>query len=236
MIEIFICEDEKEQRRKLTNFVHDYVEAEGYDMKVSLATAHPQEILEYIEAHRPMGLYFIDIDLDTTINGLQLASKIREKDKDSFIVFITTHVELMQYTFKHKLEALDFINKGDFKEIRKQIVENIDYVHSYQKSVSESLTFKIEMNNRTITEELDNIMFFETSGNKHRVIMHAQNRQIEFYGSLNDIEKQIDIFYRCHRSFLVNKSNIQEIDKNNRELIMKNGEICLVSSRAINKL
>ncbi|MDA9461762.1 Response regulator receiver [Enterococcus mundtii 3F] len=236
MIEIFICEDEKDQRRKLTNFIHDYINAEGYDMRISLATANPQEILAYVEKHQPSGLYFIDIDLNTTINGLQMASKIREKDKDSFIVFVTTHVELMQYTFKHKLEALDFINKGEFKEMRQQIVENIDYVHSYQKSVNEALTFKIEMNNRTITEKLDNIMFFETSGNKHRVIMHAQNRQIEFYGSLNEIEKQVDVFYRCHRSFLVNKNNIKEIDKTNRELIMKNGEVCLVSSRVINKL
>ncbi|WP_375152205.1 hypothetical protein [Enterococcus mundtii] len=66
--------------------------------------------------------------------------------------------------------------------MRKQIVENIDYVSLSTKLINETLTLhKPKLNNSNITEELDNIMFFETSGNKHRVIMHAQNRQSQFY-------------------------------------------------------
>ena len=55
---------------------------------------------------------------------------------------------------------------------------------------------------------------------------------MEFWGKIKDIEKKVDErFYRCHRSFLVNKDNIREIDFQNRVIYMVNGDECLISTR-----
>jgi len=49
---------------------------------------------------------------------------------------------------------------------------------------------------------------------------------------LKDIEKKLDYrFYRCHRSYIINKDNISEIDLNNLIVHMKNGETCPISVR-----
>ncbi|WP_431811969.1 LytTR family DNA-binding domain-containing protein [Lysinibacillus sp. FW12] len=40
-------------------------------------------------------------------------------------------------------------------------------------------------------------------------------------------------FIRCHNSFVVNIDNIQEVDFKNKEILMKNGEICYGSARMI---
>lgn len=237
MLEIFICEDDKIQREKLSLFVEGYIEDKNYDMHVTLATDDPFEILAYAEKHNPTGLYFLDIDLESKMTGMQLAARLREFDRNSTIIFITTHVELMQYTFRHKLEALDFIEKSNFKTMRGQIAENIDYVHAQQRNATQiEDSFKIEHKNKILIEKYSNIMFFESSVKQHRVILHATNRQEEFYGNLNDIEKMSDCFIRSHRSYVVNHTNIEAIDVKKRELLMKNGEICSVSYRQLKKL
>ena len=80
-------------------------------------------------------------------------------------------------------------------------------------------------------------MFFETSETIHKVIIHAKDRSVEFYSKMKDIEDKLDNrFYRCHRSYLVNKNNISQIDKNKRLIIMENGERCLISPRLLKGL
>ena len=50
-------------------------------------------------------------------------------------------------------------------------------------------------------------------------------------------EKEVDErFYRWHRSFLVNKDNIKEIDFQKRMIYMVNGDECLISSRMMKGL
>ena len=51
-------------------------------------------------------------------------------------------------------------------------------------------------------------------------------------GQLKAIEKQLDYrFYRCHRSYIINKDNIFEVDFNKLVVYMNNGESCPVSVR-----
>ena len=51
------------------------------------------------------GIYFLDVDLKSDINGIKLGSKIREKDTRGFIIFTTTHLEMSYFAFKYKVEA-----------------------------------------------------------------------------------------------------------------------------------
>lgn len=54
---------------------------------------------------------------------------------------------------------------------------------------------------------------------------------------MKQVEDKLDErFYRCHRSFLVNKHLIKEIDMHNRIIKMINGEECLVSTRLVKNL
>ncbi|MCP6559764.1 response regulator, partial [Klebsiella pneumoniae] len=57
----------------------------------------------------------LDIALNSDINGIQLASQIRDMGRRSKIIFITTHTELSLMVFQYQVEALDFILK-DFPD------------------------------------------------------------------------------------------------------------------------
>lgn len=236
MLEIFICEDDKAQREKLTDYIQDHIVMSGLDMRITISTSDPKEIIEYVKNHIVNGLFFLDVDLQAGITGIELAAEIREYDTKSALVFITTHPELMSLTFTYKVEAMDYIAKGDFAEIRKRIVGCIRLANKRLFKDENKKKFQVKNGNKIISEEYANIMFFETSPNRHRILLHARNRQVEFYGNLNDVEELDSCLYRSHRSYVVNKENITEIDVKKCAILMVNGEVCYASVRLIKKL
>ncbi len=239
MLKIFICEDNKVQREKFESIIKNIMIIENYDMDLQLSTDDPFKIIEYLKFNNTSGLYILDIDLHSDINGIQLAEKIREYDPRGFIVFVTTHAEMSYLTFLYKVEAMDFIIKDNYNNIQQRIDECIKNAHNKYKGKLSDLhqVFSIKVDDKIINVNLDEIIFFETSSTIHKVIMHCENRQVEFYSKMKEVEHMLsDKFCRCHNSFIVNKDKIKEIDKKNRIAYMTNGEECLISTRGIKSL
>lgn len=208
-------------------------------MELVLATQDPHEVLKVAMDSNTVGLYFLDIDLGSDITGLTLAQEIRKFDPRGFIIFITSHSEMSFLTFQYKVEALDFIIKDNTSKIQARIIECIINVNERYTSLHNNVqkNFTIKINDKSIVTDYKDILFFETSVNIHKVVLHALNRQIEFNGKLKIIEEQLDDhFYRCHRSYIVNLDNIKEINTSHYTIEMINGEQCLFSTRLKKKL
>jgi len=239
MLKVFICEDNKEQRERFSKIVQDIILIENYDIELDLVTSDPNELINYIDNNDLSGLYFLDIDLKSEINGIELATKIRKYDPRGFIVFITTHAEMSYLTFIYKVEAMDYIIKDNYNNIKERIQQCIADAHTKYSAKSTELQkiFTIKSDDKIINIEYRKILFFETSPTIHKVIVHAVDRQIEFYAKMKEIEEKLDDrFYRCHKSFIVNKDNIKEINVNDRYIYMINGEQCLISIRLMKGL
>lgn len=236
MLKVFVCEDKKEHLEKMTKIIENVLLIENLDIKLELSTDKPNEILERVKEINERGIYFFDVDLNTNINGIQLAEKVREIDPRGFIVFVTTHAEMSLLTFTYKIEAMDYIikdNAGDVKNRVHQCILNASRRHMSENKEN-SKVFVIRSEDKLINVEYTNILFFETSATIHKVKLHAVNRQVEFYAKMKEIQELLDdTFIRCHNSFIVNKNNIKEIDKSNRVIYMVNGESCFCSTRGI---
>lgn len=234
MLKIYICEDQPDFRKMMHEVINNHVMMQGYDMEIALSTDDPYHILDVCSEADETGIYFLDVDLKKDINGIQLAEKIRNHDPRGFIIFVTTHAEMTYLTFKYKVEALDYIIKDDMSEINtrvKQCLANVIEKYGNNEKQTQK-TFSLKLPDRQVVVPLEKILFFETSLVVHKVYMHTSDRQIEFYGQLSELEEQLDDrFIRCHRSFLVNKENIQEIDRQQKIILMTNGQSCYYSSR-----
>ena len=233
MIDIYICEDNKKQLDLFTNYISNTIMIESLDMEIVLSTPDPHMILKEILTRENTGVFFLDIDLKSDIDGLALAQRIRQIQPRCFIIFITSHTEMSFLTFQYKVEALDFIIKDTTEHIKPKIHECLLNVQEkYTSSNNITKTFIINHSDKCIAIDYNDILFFETSSNIHKVILHAKKRVLEFNGHLKEIERQLDYrFYRCHRSYIINKDNISEIDFNNFIVYMKNGETCPISVR-----
>ena len=239
MLDIFVCEDNAPQRRSVVQIIQNTVLIEELDMKLVLDTGDPYTLLEKVKTSQNTGIYFLDIDLNSDMNGMKLAQQIRLFDPRGFIVFITAHSELSYMTFQYRVEAMDFVLKDNPAEMKVKLRECLlKAMERYTLQTNKMhKVYTIEAGGRKISVDYDDILFFETSGNIHKVILHAKDRQIEFSSSLKDLTSTLDNnFVRCHRSFLVNKKNIKEIDAKNRIIHFSNGETCLMSTRMMKGL
>ncbi|AIQ48896.1 histidine kinase [Paenibacillus sp. FSL R7-0273] len=238
MLEIFVCEDDPEQRKRLNTYIENYIMMENLDMKLVISTGRSQDVLDYLQNNRVTGLYFLDVDLQEEKSGIALGAEIRQYDSLGAIVFVTTHSELTYLTFTYKVEAMDYITKDKFTDIRQRVIECIDTANTryLQNKYNNIKKFQTKSGDKLISIDYNDILFFETSPQLHKIILHAKNRQVEFYGKLKDILEMDSRFYRCHNSFVVNKDNITEVDTKNREIRMINGEICYASSRFLGGL
>ncbi|MEI4529368.1 LytTR family DNA-binding domain-containing protein [Priestia megaterium] len=241
MFNIFLCEDSELERKKLTKYVQDYVKKRKEDMVFSLSTDSPKEILKQsqLNANRK-NIYFLDVEIkNSNINGIHLASEIRKYDPNCYIIFITSHVELSYLTFIYKVEALDYIIKDNFDNIQKRLIECLDTVLSREstlKNTNPNNFFTVETNNKSLSFQIDEILYFETSQSIHKVILHTNNKIIEFYGKLKEIVQLNNNFYRCHQSYVVNITNIKKVNTKDMIIIMNNNEQCYVSRRLLKGL
>lgn len=239
MLNILVCEDNDVQRQAIVQIIQNTVLIEELDMQLVLDTENPYELLDKVKNGQNTGVYFLDIDLNSDMNGMKLAQQIRLFDPRGFIIFITAHSELSFMTFQYRVEAMDFVLKDNPAELKVKIRECLlNAMERYTLQTNKThKVYTIDVGGRKISVDYDDIFFFETSGNIHKVILHAKDRQIEFSGTIKELEGILDdSFIRCHRSFLVNRNNIKEADAKNRIIYFTNGEACLMSTRMMKGL
>ncbi|MBR6404373.1 MAG: response regulator transcription factor [Eubacterium sp.] len=236
MLNIYLCEDNDKQREIISNHIQNTVLIEDADLNFVKATADPHEIISLIENHSETGLYFLDIDLNSDINGLTLAKEIRKYDSRGFIVFVTTHSEMSYMTFTYKVEAMDFIVKDNQSDMGNRIRKCIlDAYSRYASSNNNTdLNYVIKLSDKEYCIPYDDIIYFESSLNPHKVIVHTVSSTLEFQGKLKDIAATLDgRFSQCHRSYLINKNHISEIDIKERTIQMSNNDVCFASAKQL---
>lgn len=240
MLGIIICEDNKVQRERIESIVENLILIENMHAEVRFVDGDPVRVLEHVKEKQETNLYLLDVNLESTISGIDLAREIRKYDPRGFIVFITSHIEMSYLTFVYKVEAMDYIIKESKEVLTKRIKECMDNAlerYGNKSGANNNKVFSVKIGDRIENIQYDDIMFFETSSTAHKVTMYCTNRIIEFYSSIKDLEEQLDKqFYKCHRACIVNKNNIKEIDKKNKEAIMKNGQKCFISVRQLQDL
>lgn len=240
MLQVFICEDNPKQLAQLKILVNNCILIENYDMKITLSTGDPIELLNYVEEHTiKNALYFLDVDLQHEIDGIILASKLREMDTFGKIIFITTHAELALLVFQYQVEAMDYIIKDKSDEIEKRVKSCIDLAHTHYLDDNHPKRpgYPVKVGEQIQVIPFNEIMFFESHPTlTHQMVLHMENGTIKFRGAISAIEKSCPDFYRCHHSFVVNPKNIKCVDTAKKEIEMVNGETILVSFRRLKEL
>ena len=239
-ISIFICEDDNTQRMLMESTVFSHALQKGYDMEIALCTGDPTTMLSYLDMHpQQKAIYFLDIDLQHQINGIDIARKIREFDPVGWIIFVTTHAELSYLTFRHRIEAMDYIIKDNRDSVVNRIRECIDIARSrFEQTTPETEYFRVKSSMGIQKVPISDILYFETHHVPHKLVLHTLNKRIEFRGSLKKVADISPHFFICHKAYVVNTSNIVSINRIGYvgEAEMINGLLVPVSKNRITLL
>ena len=239
MIPVYLCDDEPAVSALLEKLIGDQIMMAERDMGPLRVVDNPVSLLELQKEAEIPAVYFLDIDFPGYMSGLELAVKLRQYDPRGFIVFITSHSEMAVMTFQYKVEAMDFILKDQPEQIQRRIGECLENANKKFMNITRGIgkTMTVMKGEKRLTLQQDEIMFFETSVNEHKLYVHTANKSIEFFGKIKDIEAQAgDGFVRCHRSYLLNKKNIEEVDYAKKVIKMKNGAECPIAVRMLKRV
>ncbi len=214
MYKIAVCDDEKIMCEYLQKKVSEILTKWNIFFTITCYT----NALDLLNTTISYDLILLDIQMPV-LDGVTLAQKLRTQSEKCELIFITILKEYVLYAFE--VEALDYI----YKPIEQKRLENAlkRAVNRYQK---EKKGILIQHKNCYQTIKLEEIYYCEVINRK--LYLHLQNEVIEYYGKLQEIQKQLDKrFLKCHRSYIVNMDYIKKYES--LILTMQNGEKVPVS-------
>ncbi|MDY5913113.1 MAG: LytTR family DNA-binding domain-containing protein [Inconstantimicrobium porci] len=225
---IAYCDDEDIQLCYMDTLIKQWSEENKISYCLSIFKS-AEEFLFENEGNYPFDLVFLDVDMKA-MNGMELARKIREKDKNIIIIFITNYEK---YVFEgYEVNAYRYL----LKPINEEKVA--DVLNSIIKNNSQEKKYIIEKYEGELKKiDLGDILYFEAKG--HYVYIHTINEIVIVKKSLQDEIKAVcqngqalfeNGFVSTHRSFIVNLKYIEQILKN--ECVLTNADKVPISRNA----
>ncbi|MBE5865757.1 MAG: response regulator transcription factor [Lachnospiraceae bacterium] len=207
MFRIAICDDEQYFREQITEMLQQYMKEKGIYYEIH-SFRSGRELLELGIELNQYQIIFLDINMDE-IDGLLTAQKIREHNKEIFIVFVTAFVN---YSIDgYKVDAIRFLLKSN-KNMQEHITECMDAIHQKMQYEVARKEFVFCEGKRKIS--LDQILYVESK--LHKLELHIMEEEMvvrTMYDTLNNLEAYVGNrqFLRCHQSFLVNMKYIKSV-------------------------
>lgn len=217
MIKIVICEDERETQLLIEDYLDNILK--NINIKYEIQKYSSGE--ELLEGNlKDIDILLLDIQMGQ-INGMDAARKIREVNNKMEIIFITSLIDYVQEGYE--VRAYRYLLKPiESEELKKHVSTCIKEIEVNKKNYilikNKSNTYKIHSNE---------IKYVEVQ--KKDMSIHTINKDLEVRYSLEKIERDLNLdkFVRCHKSYLVNLSYVENIKLNT--LVLESGEEVPVS-------
>ena len=201
MYHVAICDDCAEDGESIMTMARQIFWEQGIEAAFSLF-CNPSDLLADIKANaRKYDLFLLDILMDKT-NGIELAKAIRTAGIRAMLVFITCSRD---YAIDgYKVRANDYLLKP---------VTKTDLSASIGRMLDKNETLLVEVDGMLKVVRLSDIQYIESFG--HQVILRTANHDetARLRATLSEMQNRLgsDRFARCHKGYLVNLSQVQEI-------------------------
>ena len=218
MIKFLLCDDNAYTLNITSNMLESIFMKYNFEATIIYKATSDTELLTYIKSY-PVDVFILDINLRSKLTGIDIAKKIRENNKNSYIIFITGHGEYNELAFKCK--TFDFLRKPITKSILEETILRL-----FDDITGITINKKyIRVDNKHTLIDENEIRYIERDGMK--VILHTNFENIEIYSSFKKLLEQLpNNFVRCHKSYIVNINNITKIKPSSNLIYFKDNSNC----------
>lgn len=199
---IAVCDDCMEDALSLKKFL--------VGQEVSIYSNAESLWADVEEKNKQFDLYLLDIFMEESMNGIELAEKLRKVQEEALICFVSTSNDF--YREAYDLYAIQYLIKPVGEESVNKLLQKV------QKNLARRLNDK----EKTLiyswwgkrgTIPYEKIRYIGIRGHTLSICC-TDGRIQESTGKLNDLEREIcgDTFLRCHQSFIVNIYHVEDMD------------------------
>ncbi len=221
MISVAVCDDEPRVSEYIKNAVCDYFAKEDIDGRVTVFNDGEPLAEAYEKDEADFDVILLDVTMKNC-DGLTAAKRIREKNRDVMIVFVTASAE---YVFRgYEVRAFRYLLKPElangFESVFRECITEL--------TKSDEVRYTFQTGSESVGIPISDIICFESDKRKITVKCRSA-KTYSFYGKLDTVEETLkkNDFVRCHQSFLVNARRITSVGTG--ELTLDDGSVIPVS-------
>lgn len=221
MYRIAVCDDEQADASYVTNFIKMWARERAVMVQVEEFPSAEAFWFCY-EEDRAFDILFLDIEMQPknmdknigqeSMNGIDLAAKIRERDHAVQIVFVTGYMDYIAEGYD--VEALHYLLKPVTKERLGVVLDRaVQRVKSREKELC------LQTSEGIVRIPVSEIRYLEVQRN-YVTVYGGENYTVK--KTLAELERELDeSFFRTGRSFIVNLRFVQKITK--AQVVLKDG-------------
>ncbi|MDK2808763.1 MAG: hypothetical protein PWP24_1500 [Clostridiales bacterium] len=219
-LQIAVCEDEPAVLRHITKIITFEFQIQEKEAAIR-PYKNPEHLVLDIKRGMQFHVLFLDIDMPN-INGLELAAMVNRLSVSPLIVFVSSMEELVYQSFR--VHPFRFLPKASFpQEIHTCISDILEEFKS--PHLQDFIVFSSQ--NTLYRLNVQEILYVECIGKTLRFAMHEKTLEVKYV--LSDMEQLLSPhhFLRIHKSYLVNRAYIYQIET--REIRLSNGTLLPLS-------
>jgi DNA-binding LytR/AlgR family response regulator len=213
MFRIALCEDEKVYAETQERLCREILGRMDASFEIAAFCGAEDFLAAFSKGGERYHLILLDIIMDG-MNGMELAERIREADKEADVIFLTSSPDFMSRGYDvHALHyLLKPVDEGQLGRLIKQVYED-----KYQ-----SQFYMLRSGTHTQAIILNNIIALEVVNRKIEITL--TDGKVCVAGKLSALLEELPqgYFIRCHSGYAVNMRHIQEFDRS--EIITKVGK------------
>lgn len=222
MFKIAICEDDHADIMCLQEMLEQCGEKRGAEYHIDTY----QTGKELVSASEAYDVLFLDIDLPD-INGIELATVIREKDVVVSIIYLTNYSDLHRFVLP--VHPFAYLTKPISED---KLEKTMDDLEQYNRRLEKSKnipTIYFNTMQGAVKLSVDEICYFEYMSKKVKIVTNEG----EFFlkSSIREVYEQVEKyeFAYLHRAFIINMWRVRRVLS--KDVKMDDGSIIPIAQR-----
>ncbi|EOH96642.1 hypothetical protein UAW_01807 [Enterococcus haemoperoxidus ATCC BAA-382] len=241
-INIYILEDNNAYRNRIQQILQTYKST-----LISLEFPTPHNHLNFMselssKKISDTDIFILDIDLKTNFTGIDVAKMIRERNKISPIIFLTSMTNQAIMVINESIQAKGYL----VKEIHDDLILEANLFSLLSKLEQEILPKRddkeiltLSTRNETMFFPYSDILYIESvKGTTGKVMVKTVNQNQLINWKIGNVKQHInqEYMYTGLQSFIINLENIHGFNRSCNAIIFKNSEQLLVGLKVFNKV
>ena len=215
---IAICDDEKKSLEAIRDYTEKYFAQYGTEFVIDVFCAG-REILERMTSV-PYDICFLDIDMPD-INGIDLAEKIKKKNEQTLIVFVSFREDYVFQSFR--VHPFSFVRKSCFEKDIAQTIRDVVKLRASRQEQGQLCKITDEAGYEHVFRR-DSICYIKAEEKYVDFVLTEGKKLVRC--SMKSLEKELAPggLIRCHKSYIVNIRKVYAV-KHDHLILMDGTQI-----------